>query len=201
MYSFAVVSKLWRTGAPRQCLALLMVVIAGCGPASDKSYEPTYSHAPASAPRTVYVLAVHPLHAPKHLFDIYQPLVDHLNGKLEGASVRLEASANYAAFENKLKRREAHLALPNPYQTLLAQKHGYRVFAKMGNDRDFRGIILVRKGSAIREPRDLIGKAVSYPAPTALAATLLPQRFLHDTVSTSRRISTIGTWAHKKAQS
>ena len=49
----------------------------------------------------------------------------------------------------------------------------------MGNDEMFRGIILVRKDSGIRKVTDLKGKKVSYPAPTALAATMMPQYYLH----------------------
>ncbi len=157
----------------------MALLVAACGPSRDKAYEPSYASDVPVQPGLVYVLAVHPLHSPKRLFEVYQPLVDHVNTRLTGgAQIRLEASANYAAFEDKLKRRETHIALPNPYQALEAQKHGYRVFAKMGDDADFRGIILMRKDSRVERPRDLIGKAVSYPAPTALAATLLPQSFL-----------------------
>ena len=50
---------------------------------------------------------------------------------------------------------------------------------KMGNDEMFRGIILVRKDSGIRKVTDLKGKKVSYPALTALAATMMPQYYLH----------------------
>jgi phosphonate transport system substrate-binding protein len=49
----------------------------------------------------------------------------------------------------------------------------------MGDDENFRGIILVRRDSRIREVSDLRNKAVSFPAPTALAATMLPQHYLH----------------------
>ncbi len=61
---------------------------------------------------------------------------------------------------------------------LRALRRGYRVFGKMADDGDFRGILLVRKDSGIREVADLRGEAVSYPAPTALAAAMLPQYFL-----------------------
>jgi phosphonate transport system substrate-binding protein len=57
-------------------------------------------------------------------------------------------------------------------------KHGYHVFAKMGDDDDFRGLILVRTDARINRISDLKGKIVSYPAPTALAATLMPQYYL-----------------------
>ncbi|CAG1023116.1 partial putative ABC transporter phosphite binding protein PhnD1, partial [Patescibacteria group bacterium] len=70
-------------------------------------------------------------------------------------------------------------AMPNPYQTVLSIKHGYHIFGKMGDDEVFTGIILVRKDSPIKEISDLKGKAVSYPAATALAATMMPQYYLY----------------------
>ena len=68
--------------------------------------------------------------------------------------------------------------MPNPYQTVRSLKFGYSVFGKMGNDELFRGIILVRKDGGIRKLSDLKGKTVCYPAPTALAATMMPQYYL-----------------------
>lgn len=152
-------------------------LMAGCKP-EEEAYRPAFTD---TSPRRepVYVFGIHPLHNPQRLFDIYQPLVDLLNRRLDGVRVRLEASRNYAGFEKKLAERHFHFALPNPYQTITSTRHGYRVFGKMGDDEHFRGIILVRKDSGIASVEDLRGKAVSYPAPTALAATMLPQWFLH----------------------
>lgn len=153
-------------------------VLAACSGREDASYQPRFGPAPATQDK-IYILGVHPLHNPRRLFESYGPLVDLLNRRIPVARFRLEASRDYAEYDRKLRERHFDLALPNPYQTLKAQERGYRVFAKMGDDHNFRGIILVRKDSGIKEVRDLRGKAVSYPAPTALAATMLPQDFLH----------------------
>lgn len=125
-----------------------------------------------------YIVGIHPLHNPKRLFEVYGPILDHINAKLPRFSLKLEASRNYAEFEKKLYDGHFHFAMPNPYQTVRSLAHGYRVFGKMADDEGFRGIILVRKDSGIREVTDLKGKAVSYPAETALAATMMPQLFL-----------------------
>lgn len=159
-------------------LLALPLLLAGCGPDESQPYQPRFVDGPGESARTM-VFGVHPLHNPQRLFQVYQPLVDYLNHNLSGVRLRLEASRNYDDFERKLAQRTFHFALPNPYQTVMSRPYGYHVFAKMADDENFRGIILVRKDSAIATPADLRGKAVSYPAPTALAATLLTQWFLH----------------------
>jgi len=96
-----------------------------------------------------------------------------------GAKLQLEASRSYETFEQKLYDRHFHFALPNPYQTINSLQHGYRVFGKMAGDDQFHGIILVRKDSGIHTVADLKGKTISFPAPTALAATMMPLYYLH----------------------
>lgn len=164
---------------PSILLLTFVFLLVGCKQQEEPLYEPEYSFKSPHQQQTIYSFAVHPLHTPNRLFDIYQPLVRHLNVRLAPVTLRLEASSDYAAFENKLIERKLHLALPNPYQTIESFRHGYSVFAKMGDDQNFRGIILVRKDSGLEHPRDLRGKSVSYPAPTALAAAIMPQWFLH----------------------
>ncbi|MBP1772849.1 MAG: phosphonate transporter, periplasmic phosphonate-binding protein [Holophagaceae bacterium] len=148
-----------------------------CRPDLAERYSPDYAPAPPS--QTEYVFAVHPLHNPTRLLEVYGPIVDRLNARIPQARFRFEASRNYAEFERKLHQRQIHFALPNPYQTVRCLHNGYRVFGKMGDDHLFRGILLVRADRGIQRVADLKGKAISYPAPTALAATLMPQFYLH----------------------
>lgn len=141
-------------------------------------YQPTFSkQSPVN--KKVYIVGIHPLHNPKRLFEVYGPIVDFINAQLPQAELKLEASRNYDEFDKKLYSRHFDFAMPNPYQTVRSLTHGYHVFGKMADDDDFRGIILVRKDSGIKEVSDLKGKAVAYPAETALAATMMPQQYLH----------------------
>lgn len=141
--------------------------------------QPQYSATPLAAITVPYRFAVHPLHNPKKLSEAYQPLIDLLNQRLSGARFELEASRDYQAFEEKFRARQPEFLLPNPWQSLEAMKVGYRVIAMAGDAEDFKGIFIVRKDSGIRSPGDLKGKVVSYPSPTALAACIMPQYFLH----------------------
>lgn len=155
-------------------LALLLVVTA-CGrpPAAP---APSYRETPPVALPRVYVFGVHPLHNPRRLDAMFGPLTEHL-ARESGVRLRLEASRSYPAFDEKLRARAFDFALPNPYQTVGCLQHGYRVIAKMGDDQNFRGILLVRRDGA-RELSDLVGQRIAFPAPTALAATMLPQLYL-----------------------
>lgn len=154
-----------------------LLAIAGCTP--EASVEPRYAAAPPGADSAL-VFAVHPLHNPQRLHETYGPLVAFLNRRLGGARIEFEASRSYDDFERKLRARRFHLALPNPYEALGCLPSGYRIFGKMGDDERFRGIVLVRKDSGIGSVADLRGKTISFPAPTALAATMMPLFYLQE---------------------
>ncbi len=156
---------------------LVVSLTWSCEKEQRKKYSPTYTKTPPKA-SLVHVLGVHPLHNPQKLFEVFNPLIEYLTENIPEAKFRLEASRNYASFNQKLYQGKFSFALPNPYQTINAINKGYRVFAKMGDDHNFRGIIIVRKDSGIEKPIDLKGKKVSYPAKTALAATMMPQFYL-----------------------
>jgi phosphonate transport system substrate-binding protein len=158
-------------------LGFIALLLAACGPNErSETAEPKFTpQAPAASKE--YIFAIHPLHNPARMFEVYGPLIDYLNRNIPGAAFRLEASRNYEAFEKKLYARQFDFALPNPYQTLNSLGHGYHVIAKMGEDNKFTGVILVRRDSGIKEVSDLKGKKVSYPASTALAAAMMPQYY------------------------
>lgn len=156
----------------------LLVLLAGCE-ADKPPAGPQYSSKPLRQEQQSIPFAVHPLHNPAKLSKAYQPLVDHLNRHLPGAMIELEASRDYATFEGKISSREPALILPNPWQTLQSMKNGYHVIATAGDPEEFRGIFITRRDSGIESPSDLIGKTVSYPSPTALAACIMPQFYLH----------------------
>jgi phosphonate transport system substrate-binding protein len=160
------------------CL-LFVLLISGC----KKKFEasgPRYSKEPGENSKSVYCLAVHPLYNPEKLIQTYNPIINYLNKKIGGIKFTLEASRDYASYEQKYKNKKPDFLLPNPWQTLQAMKFGYHVIAMAGDPEDFKGIFIVRKDSPILTPSDVKGKVVSYPAPTALAACIMPQYFLFE---------------------
>jgi phosphonate transport system substrate-binding protein len=162
----------------RAIAALLLGAAAACSepPAGG---GPAFSTQPPAQATPVHVFAVYPLHNPAKLLAAYQPIVDHVNRRLQGAQLALEASRDYAAFEAKVQARGPALILPNPLQALQAMRRGYRVIAMVGVPAEFRGIFVVRRDGHLTRPTDLKGAAVAYPSPTAHAACILPQWFLH----------------------
>ncbi|MDD5059183.1 MAG: phosphate/phosphite/phosphonate ABC transporter substrate-binding protein [Sideroxydans sp.] len=157
---------------------IVALLLIACGRQQEETYQPAFSTHAADV-REEYVVGIHPLHNPKRLLEVYGPVIDYLNSNLPQTHFRLEASRNYEEFDKKLYSGHFDFAMPNPYQTVRSLNSGYRVFGKMGDDDMFRGIILVRKDSGIQKVADLKGKKVSYPALTALAATMMPQYYLH----------------------
>lgn len=158
---------------------LAALMLAACMGEQEREYRPVFGvDRPEGANH--YLIGVHPLHNPERLHQVFNPLADYLSEQIDGARFKLEASRNYAAYDEKLYAGKFHFALPNPFQTINSLEQGYHVIAKMGDDENFRGIILVRKDAGIEEPRDLKGKKVSFPAPTALAATMMPQYYLQN---------------------
>ena len=166
--------------AMAQLLAGFLWVLpqAGCSRAPVPQ-GPEYADTPGSRRESGFHLAVHPLHNPGKLLASYGPLADHLSARMPGLRFEVEPSRDYGEFERKYRAQAVAFILPNPWQCLEAMKTGYEVIAMAGEPADFKGIILVRKDSPVRQVKDLKGQAVSYPAPTALAACLLPQWFLH----------------------
>lgn len=160
-------------------MLFIVWLFSSCHP-QPKATGPKYSDVPSSQTIPVYHFAVHPLHNPTKLSETYQPLMDYLNEKLKTAQLTLESSVDYANFEEKYTKRGPDFLLPNPWQTIQAMELGYSVIAMAGLPDDFKGIFIVRRDGGIRYPSDLKGKAVSYPASTALAACIMPQYFLHE---------------------
>lgn len=158
--------------------SFVSLFLLSCDQQATEEFTPEYSDSASVKGDEVMTLGIHPLHNPKRLHEMFGPIAEYLSKNIEGVQIKIEASRNYAAFDKKLYSRKFHFALPNPFQTVNSFKHGYKVFGKMSDDENFRGIFLVRKDSNIKKVSDLKGHPVSFPAPTALAATMMPQYYL-----------------------
>jgi phosphonate transport system substrate-binding protein len=156
-------------------IALLMIVsmLGACERASPPPYAPTFGNETRTRVNIPeYVFGVFPIQNAISIFAAYQPVIDAINRKVTGFTVRLETSRDFAAFETKVRQHKLDIAVTNPLQTLAAEEMGYRIFAKYACDDKFRGIVVARKDSGLKTVKDLRGKAVSFPSPTAWATIM-----------------------------
>lgn len=151
--------------------------LSGCGK-QEPPRVPEYATKPVKNIARHYRFGVHLGHHAQKLDQVFSPLMTYLSRHIPDVEFDLEGARSFEHFENKLRTRQLDFALPNPYQATLALDWGYRVIAEAGDSADFKGIFIARKDSAIREPADLKGKIVAYPAPSALAAGMMPQLWL-----------------------
>jgi phosphonate transport system substrate-binding protein len=103
----------------------------------------------------------------------------YLEQQIPNVEFSLETSSDYASYEQKLRRGQFHFALPNPYQTIESLSSGYRVTARMAPDSVFKGLIIARKDSQIKQHEQLKQRSIAFTAKTALAATMMPKYYLY----------------------
>jgi phosphonate transport system substrate-binding protein len=158
-------------------IGMLCCLLAACGKqAPDVPYAPVLVAPAHLAKVPEYTFGVTPMSNFRDIYDVFQPIVDHLNAGLPDARLVLEVPRGLAEHEQQLAARNFSFALSNPYHSWRAtQGGGYRIFAKMGDDAAFRGIWIVRKGSPIASLAHLKGKRVCFPPKSALAATMMTQ--------------------------
>ena len=143
---------------------------------TESGYEPT------SIPVEINVVKVGilPYMNSKQTYLAFRPVLDYLETHIENVEFILETSKTYAAFNQKFFAGDFAFALANPYQTSLSLDKGYRAIAKMKSDEIFKGYIVARKDAGLTSVAQLKGKTISFPAPTALAGTMMPLYFLHE---------------------
>jgi len=154
-----------------------VLLLSSCSDSNTKE-----SYVPSSKKMDLQTLkfGIHPYLNSKKMYIYYRPILDLIETKLGDVDIVLETSATYAEYNVKLYRGDFDVSLPNPFQTYNSLSKGYKVIARMKPDSVFRGIFVVRKDSNIKTVSQLKGKNVSFPAPTALAATMMPLLYLHE---------------------
>lgn len=118
-----------------------------------------------------FSLGVVPQFEPRKMFAIWQPIVAELE-KRTGDRFSLSVTLTVPEFEREIERGSFDFIYGNPYHILrVYPKQGYLPLVR---DRvPLRGILVVRKDSPLREPKDLDGKTLAVPSPNALGASLL----------------------------
>jgi phosphonate transport system substrate-binding protein len=113
-----------------------------------------------------------PQQAASRLARLWVPILEKL-GAETGLQLVFKTASDIPTFERRVGAGEYDIAYMNPYHyTIFHESPGYEAFARRA-DKRIRGILVVRRGSAINELQELDGEEIAFPAPRAFAATLL----------------------------
>jgi phosphonate transport system substrate-binding protein len=157
----------------------ICITLFSCNKENKENYSPSFSKQTTLLDlKNDIIIAPHPFNNPERLNNAFSPLINILNKEIPQYKFKLETSKDYADFNAKIKTKRIEIIIPNPYQTIEAMKFNYHVFAKYADDERFRGILLVRKDSNINKISDLKGKTIAYPAPSAIAAAMMPKVYM-----------------------
>lgn len=148
----------WRTGF-RVIGAALFLAVGVAGPCAAGTAPESYS------------FGVVPQYDQRRLVDIWQPILDELTRRT-GLPFTLVGVPQAAEFEKRFLAGQYDFAYMNAYHTSLATRQGYRVLVH-DHAALLYGVLVVRRDSPVRSPRDLDGKTVAFPSPNALGASLL----------------------------
>lgn len=119
-----------------------------------------------------YRFGVVPQFEPRKQFAIWAPILREI-GRRAGISLKLVGSPKIPDFEKSFLSGAFDFAYMNPYHAMLALwTQGYLPLVRDGG-RELVGIVVVGNGSKIADIGDLAGKAVAFPAPNALGASLV----------------------------
>lgn len=130
------------------------------------------SATPASASAKKYIVGIVPQFGAEKTKEIWTPILEEI-AEQTGHEFELVPSASIAEFEERLYQGEFDIAYSNPYQSLLARmKQGYEPLVR-DRSRSLQGIVVVRRGAKVRTLADLNNKKLAFPAPNALAASLV----------------------------
>jgi phosphonate transport system substrate-binding protein len=119
-----------------------------------------------------YAVGVVPQFNARTLQSIWTPILQELERRT-GHTFELRGSKSISAFEKQFMAGEFDFAYMNPYHFILARKtQGYLPLVRDTGKR-LRGILVVRKDVAIDDVEQLQDKAIAFPSPNALGASLM----------------------------
>lgn len=131
------------------------------------------------AAEKTYIFGIVPQFEARRLHKIWRPILNYLQ-KETGYTFKIKGSPTIPDFEQEFMRGDFDFAYMNPYHIMLAnQKQGYiPLIRDVG--KTLYGVLVVKKDSGINNVAQLEGKVIAFPAPNALAASLLMRQELQD---------------------
>jgi len=131
------------------------------------------AHAQSCPLKRPVSVGVVPQQAPSDLARAWLPILESIS-KASGCTFRFATAPTIPEFEQRVGKGDYDIAYMNPYHyTVFSVSPGYRAFARE-KERRLKGLIVVARGSAIKDVADLAGREVAFPSPAAFAATIIP---------------------------
>ncbi len=144
-----------------------------------------WQSAVAQTPQKVYRVGVVPQFDVRTLTAIWSPIVAELQTRT-GLQFELVGSSSIPQFEAQFAREEFDFVYMNPYHAVVAM--GRYVPLVRDVQTDLQGVVVVRRDSAFKSLPELQGKRVDFPAPNALAASLMVRAQLaHEKITVDAR--------------
>lgn len=126
-----------------------------------------------------YTLAIVPQSSPASTYRQWTPFAARLGREL-GEQLQIRVYRTFGEFETDLVNGRVDFAYMNPYHLLIARKEqGYVPLLRDGS-RQLSGVLVVRRDSPAKSPRDLNGQDLGFPDPDAFAASLYMRALLHE---------------------
>jgi phosphonate transport system substrate-binding protein len=123
-------------------------------------------------PKNKYTLGVVPQFDSLRLREIWKPILKEVTRKT-GVQFLMRGSPTIPIFEREFLSGDFDFIYFNPFHILLASKAQGYIPLVNDKDKNLHGVLVVRKDSPIKSVKELEGKAIAFPAPNAMGASLM----------------------------
>ena len=118
-----------------------------------------------------------PQQTKKELLKKWNPILKYLSDK-SNLKLQIESARSIPEFEKNVSIGKYDFAYMNPYHYIVfSKKPGYNAILREKN-KQIKGIIVTRKDSPFNTLKDLENLEISFPAPAAFAASIIPRAIL-----------------------
>lgn len=153
-------------------LFMVVSMLFSCKGETKEVYEPKFSQDSLNKRQIIFCVPSVTYYESADLF------VHYINERLDSFYLKLEASAGYDDYQKKLELSAFDFSIINGYYASQSEKLGYKIFAKVKNDDEYRGVIISRKDALVSSIQDIKGKKISCPGKGSVAGTMMPLYYL-----------------------
>ena len=122
-------------------------------------------------PSAILRFAITPQQSPRELAKRWGPIIQYVSER-SGVPLQFQTAADLPTYQKEMKAGVYDITFINAYYYVAFSKvAGYKVFAQE-KDAKFIGIMVVRKDSPYRTLKELEGKTLAFPGPTAVTTLL-----------------------------